>query len=501
MNSNYMYCKHCGAENKDKAKFCRKCGMSLGEKQENSEEIPPSALVSGAKYRYGKVVIIFVAVFIIAAIFVVKREYDKYQDRKYEKFVVQADTYIKDKEYDKAVNACKDALKIKSTDADIYIKLGESYNGMQDTENALENYYKALEKGAVSKEVYDGLVKIYYKGMMWNELLDVCDSAIESLDSGQEHYKNIKKFYESYERERALQEIFNNQRGKASGCKYDGSRVQAFGLCFAEMIDFEGSGEEKLVLAYTADTYDIDYLPGSIDDYVLEVWDYAEGKAQKVFEGQPCYGPSNEREVVLLNTDNQWYLKAGDTGTGKEDVYYGFKDGEFMQSDIQNIAGGDVKTYVLQGYYAGVDRSEAELAYNTANNSEQKLSHVIESYWYGLKNTIVDEKDGMASIENGSYSYESTDLNMYACAYINEEGNAEISLKYNWLDGTYSSGQNLIFQYNKEKRVYEEKNVSDAKNGAFSIEQNDDKINIALTTELAKKTLMAELIRETKYDN
>jgi len=58
----------------------------------------------------------------------------------------------------------------------------------------------------------------------------------------------------------------------------------------------------------------------------------------------------------------------------------------------------------------------------------------------------------------------------------------------------------LIFQYNKEKRVYEGKNVSDAKNGAFSIEQNDEKINIALTTELAKKTLMAELIRETKYD-
>lgn len=492
-----MFCKYCGAEIKSHAKFCRKCGADLGEKTEESVRETLPASVQRPKYKYGRAIFVIALVLIIASIFAVKRGYDKRQEERYTQILSQTDNYIKDKKYEKALAACTEAMKIKSTDAGLYIRLGDAYNGMQDTENALKNYQKALKLGTTSKEIYDGLLRIYYKSDMWDELLDTCDNAIKNLHEGKEYYQEIKNTYENYQRAQALQETFNNYE-RASGSQNDSKRIRTFGFSFAGLIDFEGDGKEKVVVVYTAETYDIDYLPESIDDYILEIWDYSEGKSQKVFQGKPYYGASGEREVILSNVDNQWYLKTGDMNADGKATYCGFKDGEFIQNIEPDMTTGTDKTYVLQGYLS----DETKIAYNTVANTEQKLNYEIESLRYGLKNTILNEKDETVPITNGSYIYESNNLNMYVCTYLSWDGNAEMSLKYNYADETtYSNWNNLIFQYNKDKGIYEEKDAPDGKETIISVSQHDEKINIAVLDPFNKKNVQAQVVRETKYDN
>lgn len=300
-----------------------------------------------------------------------------------------------------------------------------------------------------------------------------------------------------YQRTLGFQEIIENSRGETSGVSYTSGRIQTYGFCFAELIDFEGDGTERLVLVHTLGIYDVNYLPSTIDDYILEIWDYRDGIAQKIFEAKPYNSFKDEWEVNLLNIENKRYLKVEDK-TGK-DIYYGVEDGVFVQKDKANMESGFTEIYVLQGTYSGADSDEKKIAYNTVNNLEQKISHRVESFQYEQQNTIMEDANGLVPIENGSYTFESEDLNMYACVYIDCNGEAKISLRCNYLDDTYRNTENIIFQYNKDTGIYEESGQLDGEEKYISIEQDGDTISIILITEPTQEPLKAELVRETEY--
>lgn len=204
---------------------------------------------------------------------------------------------------------------------------------------------------------------------MWDELVKTCDRAINNLHNGREYYQKIKSTYENYQREEALQEVLSEYKGE-SGYHYENQRIKSYGLCFAELVDFEGDGKKKLVTTHTSQQYDIDYLPSSIDDYTLEIWDYAEGKAQKVYEGKPYYGSTGEREVIILNTNNQRYLKIKDMNADGKVTYLRFKGGEVVQNTEPEITIDESERYVLQGYHS----DETKVVYNAVSITEQKLT-------------------------------------------------------------------------------------------------------------------------------
>ena len=96
------------------------------------------------------------------------------------------------------------------------------------------------------------------------------------------------------------------------------------GLCFAKLVDFNGDGQEKLVLAYCSDVHYFD------SDYIVEVWEYADGGLQKVFEGNCRYESEFYASVMLYNYNGQYLLGETISGVdeysrwweGNEDVFY-----------------------------------------------------------------------------------------------------------------------------------------------------------------------------------
>ena len=90
-----MFCRKCGAENKEESQYCSKCGALLrpvsGEKKMQTPK-------KGKKGALG-IVLIVLAVVLIAGIFITV---NKVKEKQYKSNVTSADRYLKDMDYEKA---------------------------------------------------------------------------------------------------------------------------------------------------------------------------------------------------------------------------------------------------------------------------------------------------------------------------------------------------------------------------------------------------------------
>lgn len=156
------YCKNCGRELPDSAKFCGGCGKSVEMLNENEYE-SSTVLNETVSYNDESVVeekkkaktkskyfIIFGVVIVLVAIvsvicFGLK---DKKSVKEYEQYIAMAENYVEELDYEQAVDTYLKAIEIKPKEREPYIRLAEIYLEQEEYDKAEEILDKADEAGA-----------------------------------------------------------------------------------------------------------------------------------------------------------------------------------------------------------------------------------------------------------------------------------------------------------------------------------------------------------------
>lgn len=180
-----MYCRKCGAENADHAKFCGKCGAELvqipqestqeeksaekkveenlqkdfeAEETENFQEIEQErkqeAEQQETKRRKNFRIAAAVGISAVLIAGVTTGVYFGMKDKQEKTFqtkIAMADKYLEDMEYEKAEELYLESIKIDPKERKSYDKLAEIYTAQGKEKKAEAILKKAKENGAVQK--------------------------------------------------------------------------------------------------------------------------------------------------------------------------------------------------------------------------------------------------------------------------------------------------------------------------------------------------------------
>ena len=191
-------------------------------------------------------------------------------------------------------------------------------------------YQRALSLEPGLKEAYEGLAGIYWESADMERFINIVEQG-EKVAPNEKLFPFVKKQYEDYMRYRTYEELIEKRNNAGSGYRNSQSYIQAYGFCFAKLVDFSGDGTDELVIGYTKTDYDTSTaeLPSIIDDYVLEVWDYDKGEAEQIFSGTPVSEYGEERVVFLSDGESSFLKVCNESG---EIGCYGMQDGEFQNT-------------------------------------------------------------------------------------------------------------------------------------------------------------------------
>lgn len=516
-----MKCKKCGKENKREAKYCAGCGVKIEEDvdKQRTKSIYAKKKTSGKVFIFVFLVVLAIGLLLLVGI-------GKIRVQQYMKYIAEAERYVEEENYEMAEKCYFSALQYTSEKSGIYQKLSDIYLCMSrdakensDTEDAIKFCNKAIEADTENGEAYLLLGDFYqetdnlsgardqyekvleiepdsvnaYVGLLrvcvQNEEYETADKMIHSIgsDTISENmlYKKYKWNYDNFRRYSAYEKMMSEEYNKESGITHKGQWTQNYGLCFSKLVDFDGDGKEEILIVNTLKEYTSDTLPGYIEDYILDVWTYEDGKVKKVFTTVPFVSDGSQI-VSLAKLDGKWFIK---TGTEENASYYAFADGKFtLSSSVQFeifeeylLQGGDSEA---EGYTYGFDEHIStinELSYKK-RSSYNAIGQVPAAVW--TENP---------AIEFGSYAYRSRDVEMYACSYRDDtEGGKTVLLIFYSEKGSGASVE--LFEWSNEDGYISNTGCS------LSYEQTEENLSIYIKKPNGGGVIQKELQREKEYD-
>ena len=155
------FCEHCGKELQDGQMFCPACGKPLNQEHSEPQVEPQPELQAEPQQEEKKpfstkrkVIILLCAVIVATlagmAVFLVTKHHEK-EIAESAKLTKEAQKYIQDSDYEKAVSPLKSAIKKDPKNMTAYSTLAQAYNGQGDQKNVDKTYEDAMTNLAKSK--------------------------------------------------------------------------------------------------------------------------------------------------------------------------------------------------------------------------------------------------------------------------------------------------------------------------------------------------------------
>lgn len=141
-----MYCKSCGTENTEQAKFCKKCGELLpdsvvtGISEINGDNVKLVKQKSNRRLWISIVILTIITAVVIALIPSIKNIKEK---QRYNTYIADGQKYLEALDYVKAEDAYLQAIQIDSKQKEPYFKLADIYEEQEEYEKAIEILKKA----------------------------------------------------------------------------------------------------------------------------------------------------------------------------------------------------------------------------------------------------------------------------------------------------------------------------------------------------------------------
>ncbi len=130
-----MFCPHCNAYNTEDSIICSECGMPLLEiKQKKKVPIVLISIIIGS---------VLASICLVIGVMAINNSKNQ---KKYDKKIVAAEKYIREGNYELAIEAYNEAIKIDDEDEDAYIQLATAYYEMGNMEKVDEILTKGYQK-------------------------------------------------------------------------------------------------------------------------------------------------------------------------------------------------------------------------------------------------------------------------------------------------------------------------------------------------------------------
>lgn len=410
------YCSNCGSELPENAKFCSLCGTEF----QNGKDEPKNTF----KLSYLIALVLLGMVVVVGGIIVGKI----YKNVKYKNLVSQSEVYIIDQNYVDAEKNCQEAMELFPERPESYIYLAKVCEKTHRKEAALENYEKALSFDVAAVDAYKGIIAIYVDNdYMGSEILEVVEEAINQISEDElTDFIKMQQFLNQLCRIESYQNYMNTVDKQGGVSKSNQYVIGTLGMSFAKLLDMNNDDLDELVVVYAKSEHDIENIPVSIDDYVVEVCAYENKQLNRVYTGTPLVTGSNTKEIVLLQTDGIWKL---------------VKDEKQITSEAQ--------VYVLQGEMG----QGTKLAYNEMEETKTLLDYKNHAIRASIQNFLSENKkteDIVIPVGN----YANANQGIYLVSKIDENNNSIIELYFCEREDPFSHHNKYVLEYNKETKNY-----------------------------------------------
>ena len=137
-------------------------------------------------------------------------ETDKFQDYFYES--------LKQKgieNYDKAIVALEECLKIKPNDATIYSEMGKNYFGLKKYEQSYSSYEKATQIDPKNKWFWAGMYDVSYQTKNYNQAIIAVNKLIEFDQAYQDDLVSLYMYTQQFDKALVLINELNEKVGKS----------------------------------------------------------------------------------------------------------------------------------------------------------------------------------------------------------------------------------------------------------------------------------------------
>ena len=247
-----MFCQNCGTPLNDGAKFCEKCGMAVSTtelsplpSQPSTQTEPPleaaSSVPPPVKQKHiRRNALIAVGVAVAAIVLVVRDRL--LRDSSFNHFVDRGWEYTYNKNYDEAIKAYSEALRIR-LDAEIYSRRAMTYRIVGDRNSAIADLNQAIILEPNSAEYYNYRGKIYYeKGDFDRAVADLSQAIIlEPINASYYSYRS-DMYYEKGDFDRAVADLNQAIMLESYSSYYYGKRGDMY---------FEKGDDDRAIADYT----------------------------------------------------------------------------------------------------------------------------------------------------------------------------------------------------------------------------------------------------------
>ena len=310
-------------------------------------------------------------------------ETDKFEDYFYES--------LKQKgieNYDKAITALEECLKIKPNNATVYSELGKNYLASKDYENAYVSFEKASQIDPENKWFWVGMYEVSYQTKNYNQALISIHKLIEFDPIYKEDLTSLYMVTQQFDKALALMNELNETIGKTE-------RREAYKSQILSQGKFQNTQMDDLLLR-------IEKTPKEEFNYVTLIRLYLEnGDAQKAFE------ITKKLEAEIPNSA---WAKVG--------LFKYYLDNKEIQKAIQAmnivLASTEIDSMIKQRIL------KEFLTFTTKNTQYEPDLEKAISYFD-------NETDGIAIKEIGKYFYNKKQWNKVVQYY-------ELAIKNNALD-------------------------------------------------------------------
>ena len=189
------------------------------------------------------------------------------------------------------------------------------------------------------------------------------------------------------------------------------------GVCYAELIDFDGDGTEEMIIGYYDDS------SSGVSDYTVEIWGYEDGTAVKILSENAFSDTGDYSRIVLACKDGIYYICFG-VHIGQD--YYGEYEW-YTVKDNEAVLAEYIKMYTgydeYDEYYEDEDHGDSnyiddtEVTFQEAEEAYESWNEYLiykrfmeyNSYEVYYEYELVEiEEDLQGTFDNSVYSYEYT---------------------------------------------------------------------------------------------
>lgn len=323
-----MFCRKCGMNNADGARFCAGCGAEMPVQNTNMKT-PPQ------KKNYILIIVLFIVLLIAVA-----------------------------------AAAFFAAQKKKEKDYETNIDSGEHYLEKLDYEKAEDFYLAAIEINPKEEEPYLRLAEIYSVQNQPEKAKDILEKGIEQTDS--------RKLKEKYSLYTYVEDVLIPEIGQAKTGDYEWTFPPEYagweaepirnvsGVITSRIMDFDDDGDDELLVVILKNDAETLYNSNEHNAVYLEMYENEDGDVVKYAEYLACDDvlgayADEMSGVFLKENDETIYICGGEYGCslyGNEFTYSSFVL-TYQEDHFQKYAGTDDKFYG-EFSYSDYQREAAE---------------------------------------------------------------------------------------------------------------------------------------------